>query len=941
MNGGSTRSHSATMTRGRSTVLEQVQRSLEDRPWEKGSWGKQDKSPRQEASREWQPPYPVLPGAGGLHAEHLARSTENNGASTLRRHSAARREVPKPAALIGSRDMPNTLADCHKRIVALEEQAREAAMIDATEIEKREGIIEGISDMFALSAIMPDKTRLYREYNEMRVKYHENLMELTRVHKELDAARAAASCSDDAPTTLSAGGIRVGMLGAQEHDSAAKEEAERKAREANLQRQMEAASAVKTIESATHRANVSEAKLREIESQLRSHPVVVAQGLDRVELASLLPHVLACAEEKMDMVRRKEGKYNEAQQALAQAAAELQEVRARSKKEAEAGAQAPRLLVEMDSLKATLARTQADLKALQLDHELKLKEQSDKVHNAEQAFKALEREAARNKERLSDVEHQYAQAQRHIERLTAAKTELVNEATRCQEKSATEQQRVRDLELHVEQTARQKVEVEIRRNALEKELLTNAQEAKRAIDQHNQQLKDKERELIQIRADSEGNQKVLRQAVERAEQRVQAVEARMQCREKEIDVEKEEMAVAKATAQREMNRLHRSLKERDAELTEVRHSLAHADSMQQRAAAEKNDMRQRISTIAMDLSAVKSGCREAVQDAEVLKRELAASGAMLDSETSTLKREMEDRDGARRRTIEELEKAMMRAKAHHEEQMVEMVSKGNERLEMERQERAAEVLGLREEMEMRDLARRSTMKELETEIHRERDEASAARAHLVATRDDLHEQLRHATVRCEEVQQDFRRVQQLLKTSEVSLQRTEDELARVKEERDAAMSSATKLEEGALEEIDKLQAANLDLMGDLDSAHAQIRAAHEAHDEVETRRAQAEQATAAAQADNVALRERLKEDSNARASADLAASKEMERIQLEHERQHNQWDKEHARALSDAAASHARELQEQLQQLKQAHETEVSSLMARQRKELEASWAVS
>ncbi|MGB1595523.1 MAG: hypothetical protein ACPIOQ_22375, partial [Promethearchaeia archaeon] len=146
---------------------------------------------------------------------------------------------------------------------------------------------------------------------------------------------------------------------------------------------------------------------------------------------------------------------------------------------------------------------------------------------------------------------------------------------------------VRDLELHVEQTARQKVEVEIRRNALEKELLTNAQEAKRAIDQHNQQLKDKERELIQIRADSEGNQKVLRQAVERAEQRVQAVEARMQSREKEIDVEKEEMAIAKATAQREMNRLHRSLKERDAELTEVRHSLAHADSMQQRAAAEK------------------------------------------------------------------------------------------------------------------------------------------------------------------------------------------------------------------------------------------------------------------------------------------------------------------------------------------------------------------
>ena len=233
------------------------------------------------------------------------------------------------------------------------------------------------------------------------------------------------------------------------------------------------------------------------------------------------------------------------------------------------------------------------------------------------------------------------------------------------------------------------------------------------------------------------------------------------------------------------------------------------------------------------------------------------------------------------------------------------------------------------------------MKELETEIHRERNEASATRAHLVSTRDDLHEQLRHATVRCEEVQQDFRRVQQLLKTSEVSLQRTEDELARVKEERDAAMSSATKLEEGALEEIDKLQAANSGLMRDLDSAHAQIRAAQEAHDEVETRRVQAEQATAAAQADNVALRERLKEDSNARASADLAASKEMQRIKLEHEREHNQRDKEHARALSDAAASHARELQDQMQQLKQVHATEVASLMARQRKELEASWAVS
>jgi hypothetical protein len=75
------------------------------------------------------------------------------------------------AYALGKNHLPGSLEQCHEMIRDLQAQLRAMELSDATELDKKEQTIEGISDMFALSALMPDKTRMYREFNEMKVKY--------------------------------------------------------------------------------------------------------------------------------------------------------------------------------------------------------------------------------------------------------------------------------------------------------------------------------------------------------------------------------------------------------------------------------------------------------------------------------------------------------------------------------------------------------------------------------------------------------------------------------------------------------------------------------------------------------------------------------------------------------------------------------------------------
>lgn len=241
----------------------------------------------------------------------------------------------------------------------LQAQLRVMEVIDATELDKKEQTIEGISDMFALSALMPDKTRLYREYNEMKVKYQENLLHLTRIQQELDEERAAARSRED--------GIKSTLTQATADSSSEKVlAAEEKVRSIHKLREQDAEVAIKAVESATRRADVSEKRIREIEETLRTHPVVVREGLAEKELASILPVLLERTEAKLEAALDTERNMQEAQGELRQALRQLELTRKEAGSEEANGS---RVQVEMQSLQAKLAKTEADLKALRIEHE--------------------------------------------------------------------------------------------------------------------------------------------------------------------------------------------------------------------------------------------------------------------------------------------------------------------------------------------------------------------------------------------------------------------------------------------------------------------------------------------------------------------------------------------------------------------------------------------
>ena len=243
----------------------------------------------------------------------------------------------------------------------LQAQLRVMEMIDATELDKKEQTIEGISDMFALSALMPEKTRMYREFNEMKVKYQENLLHLTRIQQELDEERAAALKREKE--------VRSTHAHAAADSSSCSERvlaAEEKVRSVHRLREQDAEVAIKAVESATRRADVSEQRMRDIEETLRTHPVVVREGLAEKELAKILPVVLERTDAKLEAALDTERSMQEAQCELRQALRELELTRK------EAGSQegnVVRFQVEMESLQAKLAKTEADLKALKIECE--------------------------------------------------------------------------------------------------------------------------------------------------------------------------------------------------------------------------------------------------------------------------------------------------------------------------------------------------------------------------------------------------------------------------------------------------------------------------------------------------------------------------------------------------------------------------------------------
>lgn len=333
---------------------------------------------------------------------------------------------PPPVAYeLGKNHLPGSLEQCHDLILDLKAQLQAIQMTDTVALEKKEQTIEGISDMFALSALLPDKTRLYREYNEMKVKYQDNLEEVTRLQEELDQERKN---SRDTEARLKASLAQALASGDGSAEKVLK--AEEKVRDIHNQRKADAEVAIKAVESATRRADVSEQRLSDIEKHLRTHPAVVSSGLAQKEVEGILPELLAIAEERLHKAHDSEQSMKEAEHELERVVKELEDTRKL------AGSQAgnvSRFNVEMDSLKAKLAKTEADLKALQVERDLVWKDKEDLASEAEQIAMSMEIQHAKHEARLADLQERFERAQDQIQRLTTA------EAARASNFSAKEQ----------------------------------------------------------------------------------------------------------------------------------------------------------------------------------------------------------------------------------------------------------------------------------------------------------------------------------------------------------------------------------------------------------------------------------------------------------------------------------------------------------------------
>ena len=134
-------------------------------------------------------------------------------------------------------------------------------------------------------------------------------------------------------------------------------------------REQDAEFAIKAVESANRRADVSEQRMRELEEVLRSHPVVVREGLADKSAAQILPVLLERTEAKLEAALDTERNMQETQTALREALRELAMLKENGSQEGSV----VRFQVQMESLQAKLAKTEADLNALRIEYEVSVR----------------------------------------------------------------------------------------------------------------------------------------------------------------------------------------------------------------------------------------------------------------------------------------------------------------------------------------------------------------------------------------------------------------------------------------------------------------------------------------------------------------------------------------------------------------------------------------
>ena len=155
------------------SVLEKLEKELgKDRPWERSTGPTGSETPR------------------GSISSSVAESTVT-GLNSSRGPPPARTGTSESAYfdLLESETLPESLDDCHRVIRLLKKDLSYSSRSSLAELARKERTIEGVSDMFALTALIPDKTRLFKEYNEMRVRYQDALEQVAKLHVELESAR--------------------------------------------------------------------------------------------------------------------------------------------------------------------------------------------------------------------------------------------------------------------------------------------------------------------------------------------------------------------------------------------------------------------------------------------------------------------------------------------------------------------------------------------------------------------------------------------------------------------------------------------------------------------------------------------------------------------------------------------------------------------------------
>jgi len=724
------------------------------------------------------------------------------------------------AHTLGKNHLPGSLEQCHDLILDLQAQLRSTEMLDAFEIEKKEQTIEGISDMFALSALLPDKTRMYREYNEMKVKYQENLEQLTRLQAELDRERKEALDTQERLKSTLAQAVAS-------TDGAKILAAEEKVREIHKLRLKDADVAVKAVESATRRADVSEQRLRDVEERLRSHPVVKRHGLAEKELESLLPELLARTESKAEQALESERKLLEAERALNKALKDLEDAR---KQAAVQPGNVGRFNAEMDSLSAKLAKTEADLKTLQLEHSDVLKHHEDLANEAEQIALTMEREAAQKDALISELQNRHQLAQDQATRLQDQLT-----ASSDAKSAAADRQRVQADVLAIEnselrsklsetqaslaESARMRDHAETRASELEKRaaesaaaasnLMAQVQEAEGALQRTRAEkkaaLEEKDRELQRLRGSHSDSSRNARDAAEQATQRVQTLE-------KLLSTARDEAVAVKMHAERETASAQQQLKDGGYALKEAKDEAAHAQRMHQLAVSEAADVRKQLDSTRKELQRAREQLHGNEEKIHGLESSLSAMDVAVEKQTEQMRREHAEelaraekqlltfQDG-KRRVESELAREVQLRLADRQSAADQLKCDMDE--ERKRSEHALELQKRRnaEELEVQASTHKRAVSELEETMQRER---LASHAKVLEVEETLHEEASRRRELEEEVPrlrrelEALRPVEQSYSALQQQMRATEDDNSRLRQELDAGKPHP-RLRQSALE----------------------------------------------------------------------------------------------------------------------------------------------